>query len=92
MPTLNNSLFQFENLHPARHLKQSKRILEMNSPLINFLGQILERGLNQGIFRGGIGPVQLNISIASLAHFFLSKRHTLSAVLERNLMTAKGIS
>ena len=86
------TLLNSENLHQAKHLKQSKRIREMNSPLIQTLGEILERGRNQGIFRGGIDPVQLYISIASLAYFFLSNHHTLSAVFDRNLMTAKAHS
>ncbi len=86
------TLLNSENLHQAKHLKQSKRIREMNSPLIETLGAILERGRSQGIFRGGIDPVQLYISIASLAYFFLSNHHTLSAVFDRNLMTAKSHS
>ena len=76
----------------ARHLMRSERIREMNSPLIQTLGEILERGRKEGIFRGGIDPVQLYISIASLAYFYLSNNHTLSAVFGRNLMTTKAHS
>jgi AcrR family transcriptional regulator len=86
------NLLNSENLHRARHLKQSTRIREMNSPLIETLGGILERGRTQGIFRGGIDPVQLYISIASLAYFYLSNSHTLSAVFGRDLKTAKAQS
>lgn len=86
------TLLNSENLHQAKHLKQSRRIREMNSPLIQTLGDILERGRSLGFFRGGIDPVQLYISIASLAYFFLSNHHTLSAVFDRNLMTPKAHS
>lgn len=86
------TLLNSENLHQGRHLAQSKRVREMNSPLIQTLGDILERGRADGHFRGGIDPVQLYISIASLAYFFLSNSHTLSAVFDRNLMTAKAHS
>ena len=86
------TLLNSENLHQARHLMRSERIREMNSPLIQTLGEVLERGRKEGIFRGGIDPVQLYISIASLAYFYLSNNHTLSAVFGRNLMTAKAHS
>ena len=84
------TLLNSANLHLARHLKESERIREMNSPLIQMLGEVLERGRVQGIFRGGIDPVQLYISIAGLAYFYLSNNHTLSAIFGCNLMTPKA--
>lgn len=84
------TLLNSENLHRAKHLEQSQRVREMNSPLIQTLGEILERGRLEGTFRGGVDPVQLYISIAGLAYFYLSNRHTLSAVFGRNLMTPKA--
>src|SRR5436853_7875489 len=57
------SLLNSENLHRARHLKQSTRIREMHSPLAQLLGSVLERGRREGVFRGGVDPVQLYISI-----------------------------
>ncbi|MBC7939247.1 MAG: TetR family transcriptional regulator [Chitinophagaceae bacterium] len=84
------NLLNSENLHRARHLKQSKRIREMNSPLIQSLGVVLERGRHAGVFRGGIDPVQLYISIAGLAYFYLSNNPTLSTIFGRDLMTAKA--
>lgn len=85
-------LLNSENLHRARHLKQSSRIREMNSPLIQTLGEILERGRRDGVFRGGIDPVQLYISIAGLAYFYLSNNATLSTIFNRDLMAAKALA
>jgi hypothetical protein len=85
-------LLNSENLHQAQHLRDSARIREMNSPLIQTLGDILERGRADGVFRGGIDPVQLYISIASLSYFYLSNHHTLSAIFGRDLMVAKAHS
>ena len=84
------TLLNSENLHRARHLQQSERIREMNSPLIQTLADVLERGRRDGIFRGGVDPVQLYISIAGLAYFYLSNRHTLSAIFGRDLMAPKA--
>ncbi|HWI82042.1 TetR/AcrR family transcriptional regulator [Ramlibacter sp.] len=84
------SLLNSENLQAARHLQNSQRAREMNSPLIATLGEILERGRKEGSFRGGVDPLQLYVSIAGLAYFYLSNHHTLSAIFGRDLMTAKA--
>jgi AcrR family transcriptional regulator len=86
------TLLNSENLHQGKHLIKSDRAREMNSPLIQTLAEILERGRAEGLFRGGIDPVQLYVSIASLAYFFLSNNYTLSAIFDRNLMTPKAHS
>jgi AcrR family transcriptional regulator len=86
------TLLNSENLHRAQHLEGSARIREMNSPLIQTLGEILERGRIEGVFRGGVDPMQLYISIAGLAYFYLSNNHTLSAIFGRNLMSARARS
>jgi AcrR family transcriptional regulator len=86
------TLLNSENLHRARHLKRSRRIREMNSPLIQTLGDVLERGRREGVFRGGVDPVQLYISIAGIAYFYLSNTHTLSTIFGRDLMSPKALS
>jgi hypothetical protein len=68
----------------------SKRAQQMNSPLVETLADILERGRSEGLFRGGIDPVQLYVSIAGMAYFYLSNNHTLSAIFGRDLMTPKA--
>jgi AcrR family transcriptional regulator len=79
------TLLNSENLHRARHLRRSKDIRATNSPLIATLGEILRRGAAEGVFRTGVDPLQLYISIAGLAYFFLSNNHTLSQVFDRDL-------
>ncbi|HEX6705542.1 MAG TPA: TetR/AcrR family transcriptional regulator [Albitalea sp.] len=86
------TLLNSENLHRARHLQHSKRIREMNSPLIQTLGDVLERGRRDGVFRGGVDAIQLYISIAGLAYFYLSNNHTLSTIFGRDLMAPKALS
>ncbi|MDB5954619.1 TetR family transcriptional regulator [Ramlibacter sp.] len=84
------TLLNSANLHRARHLQGSRRAREMNSPLIEMLAEILERGRKDGSFRGGVDPLQLYVSIAGLSYFYLSNNHTLSAIFGRDLMTAKA--
>ena len=37
------------------------------------------------VFRKGVDPVQLYISIAALGYFYLSNKHTLSTIFGRDL-------
>lgn len=86
------TLLNSANLHKARHLQGSQRARELNSPLVETLGEVLERGRREGTFRGGVDPVQLYISIAGLSYFYLSNNHTLSAIFGRDLMGPKARS
>ena len=83
------ALLNSENMHRAGHLKRSHRIRQMNSPLIEVLADVLVRGEQSGELRPGIDPMQLYISIAGLAYFYLSNKHTLGTIFGRDLM-AKG--
>lgn len=84
------TLLNSENLHRARHIRRSRNIVAMHSPFVAMIKQVLERGARAGEFRRGVDPVQLYISIAGLGYFYLSNRHTLSAIFERDLLAPKS--
>ncbi len=86
------TLLNSENLHRARHLRRSRQIAAMHSPLVAMLRDLLARGVRGGEFRRGVDPVQLYISIAGLGYFYLSNRHTLSTIFERDLLAARNKS
>ncbi len=86
------TLLNTENLHRARHLKRSRQIAALHSPLVAMLKELLERGARQGRFRSDVDPVQLYISIAGLGYFYLSNRHTLATIFERDLLAARSTS
>lgn len=86
------SLLNSENQHNAAHLKKSSRIQEMNSPLVQMLDTVLERGRRQELFRAGIDPIQLYISIASICYFYLSNNQTLSTIFGRDLRAPKAMA
>jgi AcrR family transcriptional regulator len=85
------TLLNTENLHRAEHLKKSKEIRALHSPLVAMLGDLLLRGARAGEFRRGVDPVQLYISIAALGYFYLSNNHTLSTIFGRDLMHAGAL-
>ena len=64
----------------------------MNSPLVQMLDTVLQRGRSQGLFRDGVDPIQLYISIASICYFYLSNNQTLSAIFGRDLRAPKAMA
>ena len=80
------TLLNSENLHRARHVRRSRKIVAMHSPFAAMIKQVLERGARGGVFRRGVDPVQLYVSIAALGYFYLSNRYTLSAIFQRELL------
>ena len=83
-------LLNSENLHRARHLKQSARVRTLHSPFVATIADVLERGAKTGLFRAGVDPIQLYVSIAGLSYFYLSNNHTLSTIFDRDLMAPKA--
>ena len=86
------TLLNSENLEQGRHLEHSSRARKTNLPLIETLAEILERGRRDGVFRGGIDAMQLYVSIAGMAYFYLNNKHTLSAIFGRDLMVPKALN
>ena len=78
-------LLNTENLYRGQHLQGRTEVRSLNSPLIATLSEILRRGRADGSFRAAPDALQLYISIAGLAYFYLSNNHTLSAIFARDL-------
>ncbi|WP_047453470.1 TetR/AcrR family transcriptional regulator [Rhizobium rhizogenes] len=79
------SLLVTENLHEARYLKRSEKILAMHSHFIAELAGVLRRGEAASVFRPAVDPVSVYLTIAALGFFYLSNRHTLSTIFARKL-------
>jgi TetR/AcrR family transcriptional regulator len=79
------SLINNENLHRAHHLRRSKKVRELHSPFVAMIADILKRGVAKGVFRPGLDPVDLYITIAAVGYFYLSNNWTLSAIFGRDL-------
>jgi AcrR family transcriptional regulator len=86
------TLLNSENLHKGRHVRKSKRVPQMHTTLVATLRSVLRKGKAQGLFRAGVDPVQLYISIAGEGYFYLSNRYTLSRIFDRDLMTPRALT
>jgi AcrR family transcriptional regulator len=85
------TLVNSANLHRAKHLKGSEVIKTTNRKLVSLVGGILTRGVQAGVFRDGIDPVQLNITIAAIGYYYLTNRFTGSIIYERDLMDKEAL-
>ena len=85
------TLVNSENLHKARHLKKSDRVGPAQRRLVSMVASILERGVAEGVFRSGIDPVQLNITIAAVNYYYLTNRFTGAHLFERDMMTKDAL-
>ena len=84
-------LLASENLHQAKHVRQSEKIQNMYPPLIDSLRDILDRGVKEGVFRSEIDPIDLYISISSLSAHYVAHHSTFEAIFKRKLMTSKKL-
>ena len=79
------SLWTGENLQKGAYLSQSLRAATISSPLLAAIEDILRRGEKAKVFRLGIDPLQLYITMVALSYFHLSNAYTLSAIFRKNL-------
>lgn len=84
-------LLNHENAQGARHVRDSSAIRDTNSPLIELIAKTLARGIRARVFRRGIDPVELYISVAGMSYFFFSNRLTLASIFGRDLSSADAV-
>ena len=85
------TLVNSENLHRAGHLKKSEVIRVVSRKFVAMVAALLDRGVAAGVFRAGVDPVQLNITIAAIGYYYLTNRFTGSIVFERDLMARAAL-
>ena len=80
-----------ENAHHGRHLQASETVAQMNRPIIELMRKTLERGAEEGVFRRGLDPLHVYLSIAGMSFFYFANVHTLSRAFNRPLGSADAI-
>lgn len=73
-----------ENAHQGRHL-QASSMEKMNRPIIELIRETLGRGERDGVFRRGLDPLHVYLSIAGMSFFYFANIHTLSRAFDRPL-------
>ncbi|HWU02952.1 MAG TPA: TetR/AcrR family transcriptional regulator [Novosphingobium sp.] len=65
-----------ENMEKGAHIAHIPSMKERNRSVIAALGAILQKGVAQGLFREGVDPVDLHMTISALSFYNVSNRYT----------------
>ena len=85
-------LVMSENMQRGQYLAQSKTIQDLNVTAISAIGKLYERGVNEGVFRTGLDPIDIHASISALTFFNVSNRHTFDLIFKGNGQSAEALA
>jgi AcrR family transcriptional regulator len=80
-----------ENLHYGAYIKKSSVIQKLNVPAIDVTKRILERGEKEGLFRRGIDPIELHMTISALSFHHVANRYSFSSVFNIDMASKAAI-
>ncbi|MDE1916425.1 MAG: TetR family transcriptional regulator [Sphingomonadales bacterium] len=69
-------LVMSENVLKGEHIARIPSMKSRNRSVIEALGKILEKGAAQGVFREGLDPIDLHMTISALSFYNVSNRYT----------------
>ena len=80
-----------ENMHRGEYLAQSRSIQDLNVPAIDAVRRVYQRGVQAKVFRRGIDPTDLHMSISALCFFNVANRYTFSLIFKRDLTSPAAL-
>jgi TetR/AcrR family transcriptional regulator len=87
-----NQILQDENRFGARHVKRLLTVKHTYVEVIKLVQTILDKGVEEGIFRRGIDPREFYISLVGMFNLRTANAKTLAAALGVPLDTAAGMA
>lgn len=78
-------LMNEENKHRGKYIRKSGRMRDLYNPLVDTVRFVLERGAADGIFKAGLDPKMVYLTLSSLCYHYLSNQYTLEIALDRDL-------
>ncbi|PTR27106.1 TetR/AcrR family transcriptional regulator [Pseudomonas sp. GV085] len=78
-------IVSIENIHNAEYVKRSEAIRAMNNTVLDSLDVILRRGVEEGVFRTGLVPLDVHLLISSFCFYRVSNRHTVGEIFQIDL-------
>ncbi|MDH4569123.1 TetR/AcrR family transcriptional regulator [Pseudomonas sp. BN414] len=78
-------IVSIENIHYGEYVKQSNTIRSMSTNILDAMGEILQRGQAEGLFRPGIQPLDLHLLISSFCFYRVSNRNTFGQIFQIEL-------
>lgn len=84
-------LVMIENIHHGEFLAKSSVIQKLNVTAIDAVRRLYGRGVEQGVFRAGLDPIEVHWQISALCFFNVSNRATFSQIFKRDLGSRKSL-
>ena len=81
-----------ENIQRGAFIRQSRNIQQLNAPAIEEIRRLYARGLEQGVFRAGLDPVDIHATISALAFFNVSNQHTFGSLFRHDTQNGQGLT
>ena len=81
-----------ENIMDGVHMARSRAIGKLNVTVIDATRRIVARGQKAGVFRRGIDPIELHMSISALGIFNVANRATFSLIFKRDMTSRKALA
>jgi TetR/AcrR family transcriptional regulator len=83
-------LMNEENKHRGKYIRRSERMRDLYNPLVETIRFILDRGMKEGVFRMGLDPAIVYLSLSSMCYHYLANQYTLEIALDRDLGSPKA--
>jgi AcrR family transcriptional regulator len=87
-----SKLVTIENIQKAKHLKRSASITGVNVSIVDTTAKVLRRGEDEGVFREGVDPVRLHLTISALPIFQLTNRYTFGTTHNLDMGSAEALA
>jgi AcrR family transcriptional regulator len=85
-------MVMIENIHHGQYLERSEVISGLNVTAIDHIASIYERGVQEGVFRPGMDPVELHWLVSALCFFNVSNRATFSRIFRRDFGSPEALA
>ena len=79
-------LVSIENVHHAEHVRELAAQVDLGTPVIRLLDELLTRGRRAGIFRADVDAIDVHMLISAYCCFRVANRHTFGAIFGRDLV------
>ena len=80
-----------ENMHRGEYLARSRTIHDLNTSAIDAVRRVYQRGVQAKVFRRGVDPIDLHMSISALCFFNVANRYTFSLIFKRDLAAPESL-
>jgi AcrR family transcriptional regulator len=85
-------LVMSENIMDGVHMKRSKTIGKLNVTVIDAVRRILARGQKARVFKRGIDPIELHMTISALGIFHVANRATFSTIFKHDMTSPQALA